>query len=143
MSELLTPETKDIIKKMKPETRKLLEDMSEETYKEIASEIISIARPMILAKCSPSKDRPEMSKEEASEIVKGAFGSSPDLPSGKDFVDEVRHGDREKIVDIVTRVFNDGFVLGETGFGNETESVETAEKALCEIRALFPDKEAK
>ena len=36
------------------------------------------------------EERPDMTKEEASEIVKGAFGSRPDLPSGKDFVDEVR-----------------------------------------------------
>jgi len=60
MSELLTTETKDIIEKMKPETRKLLEDMDDATYKEIASEIISIARPMILAKAH--RDRPDREK---------------------------------------------------------------------------------
>ena len=36
--------------------------------------------------------KPDMTLEEASEIVKNAFGRRPDLPSGKDFVDEIRHG---------------------------------------------------
>lgn len=33
----------------------------------------------------------------AREIVKGAAGRRPDLPSGKDFVDDVRHGDRPEL----------------------------------------------
>ena len=34
--------------------------------------------------------RKAVEAEEASEIVRGAFGRRPDLPSGKDYVDEVR-----------------------------------------------------
>ena len=52
----------------------------------------------------PVRYRPDMTREEASEIVKGAFGSRPDLPSGKDFVDEVRghdRPDRGEIADVI------------------------------------------
>ena len=34
---------------------------------------------------------PEMTKEQAAKIVESAAGSRPDLPSGKDYVDEVRN----------------------------------------------------
>ena len=33
-----------------------------------------------------------MSKEEAAKIIDAGFGSRPDLPTGTEFVDEIRHG---------------------------------------------------
>lgn len=48
----------------------------------------------------------KMSREEASEIVKNAFGRRPDFPSGKEYVDEVRGhdidmDDQEKIAEYI------------------------------------------
>ena len=49
--ELLPTEEEIIARcKLSPKTVKLLRDMSEETYKEIAREIIFLAKPIILAK---------------------------------------------------------------------------------------------
>ena len=45
-----------------------------------------------------------MREEEASEIVKGAFGSRPDFPSGKEYVDELRgHDIREGLDKIIEK----------------------------------------
>ena len=46
----------------------------------------------------------EMDREEASEIVKNAFGRRPDLQDGKDYVDEVRGHEQNELRERVARI---------------------------------------
>ena len=86
MNYLLPEETKIIIQNMKPEVRKLLEDLDEESYKQIAAEIISIARPMIeakvLCKLAEQKAVGEL-KEQAEALNKELDDREADLINAK------------------------------------------------------------
>ena len=41
--------------------------------------------------------------------------------------------------EILTRVFNDGFVMGEMGMGDEKESIATALSELAKVDKVCPD----
>jgi len=60
-------------------------------FREDAAQILSLIPD------EPKPDKlgdpiPKMTREEAGKIVLGAFGRRPDLPTGEEFVDEIRHG---------------------------------------------------
>jgi len=48
--------------------------------------------------CKGMGIKPDMTREEAAEIVRKAAGRRPDFPSGKDFLDEVRHNNTSKTI---------------------------------------------